>query len=149
MSRIDLVKEWFEFASIDFIQLKGYRSAPMAYTRIHGIKTTLNKALVYIENPEKTDHELLVSGYNVDPLSASIEFEITAALAKVMIGDYTKIGGANNLAYHMIQSFSPYDKLAPEEAHEVGRKWADDILKGQYEYVLTTRDILYSATRYP
>jgi hypothetical protein len=38
----------------------------------------------------------------------------------------------------MIQSFAPFDKLTPEQAHEVGGKWADDVLKGQYEYVLTT-----------
>ena len=35
----------------------------MAYTRIHPIKSTLNKALDYIENPEKTDEFLLVTGY--------------------------------------------------------------------------------------
>lgn len=110
----------------------------MAYTRIHGIKTTLNKALDYIENPEKTDEQLLVSGYNVDPLSASIEYRMTAALAKELKGDYTKSGGADNLAYHMIQSFAPYDKITPEEAHELGKKWADEILQGKYEYVIST-----------
>ena len=45
----------------------------MAYTRIHGIKTTLNKALDYIENPEKTEEQLLVSGYNIDPLLLNTE----------------------------------------------------------------------------
>lgn len=102
----------------------------LAYTRIHGIKTTLNKALNYIENPEKTEKQLLVSGYNIDPLSASIEFRMTAALAREIKGDYTKSGGADNLAYHMIQSFSPYDKITPEKAHELGKQWADEILKG-------------------
>lgn len=110
----------------------------MAYTRIHGIKTTLNKALDYIENPEKTEKQLLVSGYNIDPLSASIEFRMTAALAREIKGDYTKSGGADNLAYHMIQSFSPYDKITPEKAHELGKQWADEILKGKYEYVIST-----------
>lgn len=110
----------------------------MAYTRIHQIKTTLNKALDYIENPDKTREQLLVSGYNVDPLSASIEFEMTAALAKEIKGDYTKTGGADILALHMIQSFSPYDKISPEEAHELGKKWADEILQGKYEYVIST-----------
>lgn len=110
----------------------------MAYTRIHGIKTTLNKALDYIENPEKTEEQLLVSGYNVDPLSASIEYRMTAALAREIKGDYTKSGGADNLAYHMIQSFAPYDKITAEEAHELGKKWADEILQGKYEYVIST-----------
>lgn len=110
----------------------------MAYTRIHGIKTTLNKALDYIENLEKTKKQLLVSGYNIDPLSASIEFRMTAALAREIKGDYTKSGGADNLAYHMIQSFSPYDKITPEKAHELGKQWVDEILKGKYEYVIST-----------
>ena len=110
----------------------------MAYTRIHAIKTTLNKALDYIENPDKTEEQLLVSGYNVDPLSASIEFEMTAALSRELKGDYTKTGGGENLAYHMIQSFAPYDKLTPEQAHEIGKKWADEILQGKHEYVIST-----------
>lgn len=110
----------------------------MAYVRIHGIKTTLNKALDYIENPEKTEHQMLVSGYNVDPLSASIEFRMTAAVAKEVKGDYSRTGGADNLAYHMIQSFAPYDKITPEAAHELGKKWANEITGGKYEYVIST-----------
>lgn len=110
----------------------------MAYTRIHAIKTTLNKALDYIENPAKTQEQLLVSGYNVDPLSASVEYRMTAALAKEMKGDYAKTGGADILAFHMIQSFSPYDKITPEQAHELGKKWADEILQGKHEYVIST-----------
>lgn len=110
----------------------------MAYTRIHAIKTTLNKALDYIENPDKTEEQLLVSGYNVDPLCASVEYRMTAALAREMKGDYTKTGGADILAYHMIQSFSPYDKITPEQAHELGKNWADEILQGKYEYVIST-----------
>lgn len=110
----------------------------MAYVHIHGIKTTLNKALEYIENPDKTDDQLLVSGYNVDPLMASVEFGMTAALAREVKGDYRKTGGADNLAYHMYQSFSPYDKITPQEAHELGKKWADEVLEGKYEYVIST-----------
>ena len=69
----------------------------MAYTRIHAIKTTLNKALDYIENPAKTQEQLLVSGYNVDPISASVEYRMTAALAREMKGDYAKTGGGRRL----------------------------------------------------
>lgn len=110
----------------------------MAYTRIHAIKTTLIKALNYIENPDKTDEELLISGYNVDPQFAATEYEMTAALAREIKGDYTKTGGGNNLAYHMIQSFAPFDKVTAVQAHEIGKKWADEILGGKYEYVIST-----------
>lgn len=110
----------------------------MAYTKIHAIKSTLSKAIDYIENPDKTEAELFISGYNVDPLVASVEFEMTTALAKDIKGNYTKTGGGNNLAYHMIQSFSPEDNVTPEQAHEIGKKLADEFLEGKYEYVIAT-----------
>lgn len=107
----------------------------MAVTKIHAIKGTLNKALAYIENPDKTEDQILVSGYNVDPLVASIEMEMTAALARE-----TRGGGkrGTNLAYHLIQSFSPDDNVTPEQAHEIGKQLADEFLEGKYEYVITT-----------
>lgn len=110
----------------------------MAVTRIHPIKTTLNKALAYIEDPDKTSDYLLVSGYHCEPLTAAIEFAMTVEMAKRVSGNYEKTGGADVLAEHMIQSFSPEDNITPEQAHEIGRKWADEILQGKYEYVLST-----------
>ena len=53
----------------------------MAITKIHAIKSTLGKALAYIENPDKTDGQMLVSGYNCEPQTASIDFEMTTVLA--------------------------------------------------------------------
>ena len=53
----------------------------MAVTKIHAIKSTLGKALAYIENPDKTAGQLLVSGYNCEPQTASVDFEMTAVLA--------------------------------------------------------------------
>ena len=35
----------------------------MAVTKIHPIKSTLKKALDYIENPVKTDEKILVSSF--------------------------------------------------------------------------------------
>ncbi len=58
------------------------KEAKLAITKIHAIKSTLSKAIAYIENPEKTDGQLLVSGYNVDPQMASVDFEMTASLAR-------------------------------------------------------------------
>ena len=110
----------------------------MAWTHIHQIKSTLNKALAYIENPDKTDEFLLVTGYNCDPVSASLDFAMTAELSKRMNGEYTKTGGSNVLAQHMIQSFDKGDNISAEQAHELGRKWADEILQGKYEYVIST-----------
>ena len=47
----------------------------MATTKIHRVTTTLTKAIEYIENPNKTDGSLLISGYGCSPEIASIEFD--------------------------------------------------------------------------
>lgn len=46
----------------------------MAITKIHAIKSTLSNVILYIENPSKTDGQLLVSGYNVEPQTAALDF---------------------------------------------------------------------------
>lgn len=110
----------------------------MAITKIKAIKATVNKAIAYITNPQKTDGKLLVSGYKVEPSYAAIEFKMTAELAKDIKGDYSNTGKANNLAYHTIQSFAKIDKITPEEAHELGKKLADEMLEEKHEYVIAT-----------
>ena len=64
----------------------------MAITKIHAIKSTLGKALAYIENPDKTDGQMLVSGYNCEPQTASIDFEMTAVLGKGQLCRYDGSG---------------------------------------------------------
>lgn len=110
----------------------------MAYTKIHNITKTLNKAISYIKNPNKTDGELLLSGYNCNPDTAVLEFKMTSIIAKNLKGDYKNCGGNENIAHHMIQSFAPWDKVTPEEAHIIGKQWADEFLQGKYEYVIAT-----------
>lgn len=100
----------------------------MAVTKIKPIKSTLSKALDYIQNPDKTDGKMLVSSFGCSFETADIEFEYTLSQA---------IDKGNNLAHHLIQSFEP-GETTPEQAHEIGRQLADEVTKGQYEYVLTT-----------
>ncbi|EIZ3214087.1 relaxase/mobilization nuclease domain-containing protein [Listeria monocytogenes] len=110
----------------------------MAVTKIHAIKKTPKLAIDYITNPEKTDGQLLVSSYNCQANYASSEMEMTRDFAREVKGDYRKTGGADNLAYHLIQSFSPDDNVTPEQAHELGRQLADELLEGKHEYVIST-----------
>ncbi len=42
-----------------------------------------------------------------------------------------------SIARHLIQSFD-IGEVTPELAHEIGKQFADEILDGKYEYVLTT-----------
>ena len=112
------------------------RDEILAVTKIHAIKTTTSKALIYIENPAKTEGQLLVSAYNTEPQTAAIDFEITASAARKAKGTNAKSPG--NLAYHLIQSFSPDDDLTPEQAHEIGKRLAMEFTDGKYEYVIAT-----------
>ena len=100
----------------------------MAVTKIHPIKSTLKKALDYIENPDKTDDKLFVSSYGCSYETADIEFQMLLDQA------YQK---GNNLAHHLIQAFEPGETTA-EQAHDIGRQLADEVLQGKYPYVITT-----------
>lgn len=100
----------------------------MAVTKIKPIKSTLKKALDYIQNPDKTDGKMLVSSFGCSPETADIEFAFTIAQA---------LERGNNLAHHLIQSFEP-GELDYQKAHEIGKQLADAVTKGKYEYVLTT-----------
>lgn len=108
----------------------------MATTKIHAIKATIDKAIRYVENPEKTDDQTLVSGYNTNPQTAAFDFEITSTMAKSVHGSHRKASG--NLAYHLIQSFSPDDNISPEQAHELGLKLAMEFTDGKFEFIVAT-----------
>lgn len=84
----------------------------MAITKIHAVKVRLGDAINYIENPDKTDGQELISGYNTAPQTAVLDFSITAAMARKARNASAKKQG--NLAYHLIQSFSPDDAVTPE-----------------------------------
>ena len=43
----------------------------------------------------------------------------------------------DNLAFHLIQSFKP-GEVDAETAHRLGQQFADEALKGKYEYVIST-----------
>ena len=92
----------------------------------------MSKAIAYILNPEKTDEKLLVSSYGCASETATREFEWTRKIAEQKGMNPVRI-----IARHVIQSFE-IGEVTPELAHEIGKQFADEILGGKYEYVLTT-----------
>ena len=104
----------------------------MAYIKIFPIKVTDKKALDYITNPDKTDEKLLVSSFGCSPETADLEFAMTREMAKK-----NGMDKGDNLAFHLIQSFKP-GEVDAETAHRLGQQFADEVLKGKYEYVIST-----------
>ena len=92
----------------------------------------MSKAIAYILNPEKTDEKLLVSSYGCASETAAREFEWTRKIAEQKGMNPVRI-----IARHVIQSFE-IGEVTPELAHEIGKQFANEILGGKYEYVLTT-----------
>ena len=100
----------------------------MAYTKIHAIKATINKAIKYITNPAKTDGKMLVDSFGCTPETADHEFEYE--LKKTLTA-------GPNKAFHLIQSFMP-GEVTYDEAHAIGTELADRLLEGKYSYVIAT-----------
>ena len=100
----------------------------MAYTKIHAIKATVDKAIDYICNPEKTDEKMFVSSYACSPETAAYDFKYTL--------DHCRENSPNK-AYHLIQAFAP-GEVGFEEAHHIVKELADKLLEGKYSYVVTT-----------
>ena len=105
----------------------------MAYTKIKAIrvrldrcvdyalnpeKTSLDDAIAYIENEDKTAQQFYVSTYNCNADTAFADMQDTkrrwgkAARKKAVLG------------YHVIQSFVP-GEVTPEQAHSYGRELAE------------------------
>lgn len=113
----------------------------MATTKIHAIKSTVGKAIKYICNEQKTDHNVLISSYGCGVQSAEFDF-------KFLLGKNQSAGPNSepNLAYHLIQSFAP-GEVTGEEAHAISQELADRLLQGKYPYILAThidRDHVHS-----
>ena len=100
----------------------------MAITKIHPIKATLNLAIDYITDTKKTDEQILVSTNKCHPASAHTQF------LKRREEQNTR---GNVLARHLIQSFLP-GETTPEIAHQIGLELCKNILKGEYEFILST-----------
>lgn len=105
----------------------------MAYVKIFPIKATVKKALDYISNPDKTEDKMLSSTYGCSLETADLEFEMTRETGKQNVMDK-----GDNLAFHLIQSFPPWEITDPQHVHDMGVELAEQLLRGKYEYVITT-----------
>ena len=66
------------------------------------IKATVDKAIEYICNPDKTDEQIYVSSYACAPETAAIDFKYTL--------DHCRENSPNK-AYHLIQAFAPDESV--------------------------------------
>lgn len=98
----------------------------MAIIKFTSGKINPRTVINYVCNKEKTTDKL-ISGKDCMPESCEYEFaEVKKAFGKTDGRTY----------YHMIQSFSPDDRITPEQAHKVGLQMAE-LFEGYQVLVVT------------
>ncbi len=98
----------------------------MAIIKFTSGKINPRTVINYVCNKEKTTDKL-ISGKDCMPESCEYEFaEVKKAFGKTDGRTY----------YHMIQSFSPDDRITPEQAHEVGLQMVE-LFEGYQVLVVT------------
>ena len=122
-------------ATTDFWPVKGrlkevidYANNPDKTTAKEYLDEDLYAAIRYVENDDKTDQTMYVSGINCSKHNAYNEM----IAVKRRFGERGK-----NIAYHGFQSFAP-GEVTPEEAHSIGKETARRMWGAQYQVVVTT-----------
>lgn len=119
----------------------------MAVTKIKALKATLGAAINYIVNPDKTQNGCLTSSFGCAVETADLEMWATAQNGR-------KVG--SRVGYHLMQSFSPEDKITPQKALEIGMEFAKKVTGGRFEFVVSTHidrghihnHIIFNATNF-
>ena len=105
-----------------------YADNPDKTTNPKHLDDDLAKALKYVENDDKTDMKMFVTGINCITVRAYEEMMATKH-------HFGKTGG--NVAYHGYQSFK-IDEVTPEEAHKIGLETARRMWGKEYQMIVTT-----------
>ena len=119
----------------------------MAYDKIIPIKGRLDHCVNYVLNPDKTDlGRVLEYIGNADKtitpdgravLETAINCQLETAYREMMDTKkrWSKRGGV--LGYHLVHSYA-LGEVTPEQAHAIGVEFAQQLLQGKYEVVVST-----------
>ena len=105
-----------------------YANNPDKTTAKEYLDEDLYAAIRYVENDDKTDQTMYVSGINCSKHNAYNEM----IAVKRRFGERGK-----NIAYHGYQSFAT-GEVTPDEAHAIGMETARQMWGGKYQVVVTT-----------
>lgn len=105
-----------------------YANNPDKTTAKEYLDEDLYAAIRYVENDDKTDQTMFVSGINCSKHNAYNEM----IAVKCRFGERGK-----NIAYHGYQSFAA-GEVTPNEAHQIGLETARQMWGAKYQVVVTT-----------
>ncbi|MCK3881667.1 relaxase/mobilization nuclease domain-containing protein [Streptococcus suis] len=111
--------------------------------------TKYRKSLIkYILNPEKTKKLKLVSDFCMSNYLDFPSYEELVEMYQANLTNNDRLYDSRNdrqqlkqtkiHAHHLIQSFSPEDKLTPEEINRIGYETIKELTGGNFRFIITT-----------
>ncbi|VTS17060.1 SAG1250 family conjugative relaxase [Streptococcus pseudoporcinus] len=111
--------------------------------------TKYRKSLIkYILNPEKTKRLKLVSDFGMSNYLDFPSYEELVEMYQANLTNNDRLYNSRNdrqqikqskiHAHHLIQSFSPEDKLTPEEINRIGYETIKELTGGNFRFIVTT-----------
>jgi len=89
----------------------------------------------YAQNPDKTENNQLIRGYECFPELADEQFATSHELYEINTGRTPKVN--SRLLYHMRQSFAP-GEIDPQVANRIGYELALEFTGGNHQFVVAT-----------
>ncbi|HEM6340969.1 TPA: relaxase/mobilization nuclease domain-containing protein [Streptococcus suis] len=111
--------------------------------------TKYRKSLIkYILNPEKTKKLKLISDFGMSNYLDFPSYEELVEMYQANLTNNDRLYDSRNdrqqlkqtkiHAHHLIQSFSPEDKLTPEEINRIGYETIKELTGGNFRFIVTT-----------
>ncbi len=114
----------------------------MPYVKSISLRTTVNRSLAYILNPDKTEDLLYTNAVNCLPNAKDAYLAMKTVYEQFSGEKYNaplpKQGKGNVKAIHYIQSFDPKDNISPELAHKIARTFARKAFGDNCQVVIAT-----------
>lgn len=114
----------------------------MPYVKSIPLRTTVNRSLAYILNPDKTENLLYTNAVNCLPNAKDAYLAMKWVYEHFSGEKYNaplpKQGKGSVKAIHYIQSFDTKDNISPELAHQIARTFARKAFGDNCQVVIAT-----------
>lgn len=114
----------------------------MPYVKSIPVRTTVNKTLSYILDPDKTDQLMYTASMNCMTSARDAYLEMKCVFETFSTEKYNAPlpleGKGSVKAIHYIQSFDPKDNISPELAHRIGKAFARKTFGDDCQVVIAT-----------
>ena len=116
----------------------------MPYLKSISLRTTVNRSLSYILNPDKTEDLLYTNAVNCLPNARDAYLMMKTVYEHFSSHKFDeplpKQGKGRVKAIHYIQSFDPKDNISPELAHKIARTFARKAFGDSCQVVIATHN---------